>query len=91
MVERTSELKSAVFSIPTKGTGELKVLAHTVTADGSSSPLEGILEVSGKGGDGDPLRYDLKLTGGSLLMPIDSNSCRVTFTLHKPSSSLPEA
>ncbi len=90
MVERTSELKSAVFLIPTKGTGELKVLAHTVTADGSSSPLEGILEVSGKGGDGEPLRYDLKLTGGSLLMPIDSNSCRVTFTFHKPSSSLPE-
>jgi len=90
MVERALELKNAVFSIPTKGTGELKVLAHTVTSDGSSSPLEGILEVSGQEGNEEPLRYDLKLAGGSLLIPIDSSSCRVTFTLQKESSSPPE-
>jgi hypothetical protein len=84
VVENAPELKSAAFSIPTQGTGELKVLAHTVTADGCSSPLDGILEVSG---NEETRRFDLKLTNGSLLMPIRVNSYRVTFTPYKPPPS----
>jgi len=88
IVENASELKSAAFLIPAKGTRELKILAHRVTADGCSWPLEGTLEVSG---NGETRCFDLKLTSGSLLMPIGGNSYRVAFTLHKPSSSPSEA
>lgn len=86
-LENANELKSAAFTIPVHGAEELKILAYSVTEDGSSSPLDSSVEVSGQGGT---KCFDLKLTNGSLLMPIDGNSYRVTFTLHKPPLSLSE-
>jgi len=75
-VENTAKLKNASFSIAAHGAGELKVLAHIFTANGSSSPLKVILKVE----ENEETRlFDLKLKlmDGSLLMPIKEMAASV--------------
>jgi hypothetical protein len=83
-LEKAEELKGLVFTIPAHGARELKVLAYSIGSDGSSSSLEGTVEVHG---NGESQCFELKLMNGSLLLPIDEKSYRVTFTLQKADPS----
>jgi hypothetical protein len=84
-VENVEELTSATFSIPAHEDRELKVFAHNVRSDSSSSPLDGILELNM---NGKIRRLDLKLINGCLLIPIEGNPFQMTFLFHKPSGVL---
>ena len=81
-IENAEELRSITFSIPKHLSREFKVLAHKVKSDNSSSPLDGILELSI---NGKIQRFDLKLINGSLLIPIESHPFQVAFIFQKPS------
>ena len=86
-VENVAGLKSAAFAIPAHGAEELKILAYSVSADGSSSPLGGILQVNQ---DDVTRRFDLKLANGSLLIPITGGNLRIAVLFSQSSASLLE-
>ena len=81
-IDNTEELRSATFSIPAHEARELKVLAHNVRPDSSSSPLDGMLELKM---NGKIQQFDLKLINGCLLIPIEGNPFQMTFLFQKPS------
>lgn len=78
-----SSLRRATFQLPATSARELKVWAHTVISDGSSKGLPALLEVHG----GDETRqFDLKLSGGQVLLPLTSEVCRLDIALAGPST-----
>jgi hypothetical protein len=47
---------------------------HTVTPDGSSASLPAIMELHC---EGKAKRFDLKLSGGQVVVPINGDACRL--------------
>lgn len=77
------KLRSATFHLPATQARELKVWAHTVTPDGASESLPALVEVHC--GDG-TRQFDLKLSGGQVVMPLTSGECSLRITLPKSDS-----
>jgi hypothetical protein len=88
-VENVAGLQSVTFAIPEHGAEEFKILAYSISADGSSSPLEGILQVNQ---DDVTRRFDLNLANGSLLIPVTGKGLQIVFIpSQSPAvSSIPE-
>jgi len=68
------DLRSITFHLPVTEARELKVWAHTVTPDGSSRSLPAIMELNDKG---NTKRFDLKVSGGQIVVPITGDACRL--------------
>jgi hypothetical protein len=59
------------------GAGTLKVWAHRITPGGNSEGLEGLLRVR----QGHETRlFDLKLSGGQVIVPVAGDDCEVDIT-----------
>jgi amino acid permease len=83
-VPTPSSLRYAIFQVPAEQIQELKVWAHKVTPEGDSEGLPALLEV--RCGD-ETTRFDLKLSGGQVLLPLTSETCRLEITLAESSAS----
>lgn len=77
-----ASLRCANFQLPATQARELKVWAHKVTPEGDSEGLPALLEVHC---GGEKKEFDLKLSGGQVVLPLDSEARRLTITL--PESS----
>ncbi len=78
-----SSLRYAAFQLPAGQSQELKVWAHKTTPEGDSESLPALLEVHC--GD-ETTHFDLKLSGGQVLLPLTSKECRLEITLPEPSA-----
>ncbi len=83
-VPMLSTLRYATFHLPATLARELKVWAHTVTPEGSSEGLPALLEVHC---GNETRRFDLKLSGGEVVLPLTSDACWLRMTLPEPSGS----
>ncbi len=83
-VPRFSALRSATFHLPATTARELKVWAHRITHEGSSEGLPAVAEVHC---GNDTRRFDLKLSGGQVVLPLTRDTCMVRITLPEPSVS----
>jgi amino acid permease len=82
-VPTPSSLRYAVFRVPVGQARELKVWAHKVTLEGDSESLPALLEVHcGE----KTARFDPKLSGGQVLMPLTGETCQLEITLPEPSA-----
>jgi AcrR family transcriptional regulator len=70
-----SELRHAHFDLPATRARELKVWAHRIAPDGNSEALPGLLTLHS---DGLEHQFDLKMSGGQVLVPIAGNACRLS-------------
>lgn len=68
------DVRSVTFHLPATQARELKVWVHTVTPDGSSASLPAIMELHC---EGKAKRFDLKLSGGQVVVPISGDACRL--------------
>lgn len=73
-----SSLRYATFQLPSKRIEELRVWAHRGKPNGDSESLPALLEVH----RGDKtMQFDLKLSGGKVLLPLISDGCCLKITL----------
>ncbi|MUG91971.1 hypothetical protein F7734_05660 [Scytonema sp. UIC 10036] len=72
-----SSLSYATFQLPTKRTEELRVWAHKDKPNGDFESLPAYLEVC-RGNK--KMQFDLKLSGGKVLLPAIGNECYLTIT-----------
>ena len=77
-VANFARLQQATFDLPRGQATELKVWAHTLTAVGDSEGLPARLEV--RQGE-DTAQFDLGLSGGQAVTPIDGERVQATLTL----------
>jgi amino acid permease len=77
-VPRFSSLRYVNFHLPATQAQELKVWAHRITPEGGSEGLPARLEVHC---DGEKREFDLKLSGGQVVLPLTGESCRLEITL----------
>ena len=80
-VPMLSALRHATFHLPATSARELKVWAHRVTPDGGSEGLPVLLEVHC---GNERSRFDLKLSGGEVVLPLSSDACWLRITLPEP-------
>lgn len=73
-----SKLTSAALDLPAGPARELKVWVHRVTTDGASEPLPALVEVEA---GQETRRFDLRLTGGQVVLPTRGAACTVRITL----------
>jgi hypothetical protein len=80
-----SSLRSAAFRLPATQAKELKVWAHRITPDGDSEGLPGLLEVhlANK-----TRRFDLKLSGGQVVLPLTGAECWLEITFDALSTGI---
>jgi hypothetical protein len=78
-----SSLRSAAFRLPATQAKELKVWAHRITPDGDSEGLPGLLEVHLAN---ETRRFDLKLSGGQVVLPLTGGECWLEIKLDAPST-----
>ena len=77
-VPQFSQLRSAVFRLPTGEAHDLKVWAHRVTPEGDTESLPVRLEVQ----RGDEMeRFDLRLSRGQALIPLKSERNKVVYAV----------
>ena len=77
-----SSLRYVTFQLPTKRIEELRVWAHRDKPNGDSESLPALLEVD----RGDKtMQFDLKLSGGKVLLPLIKDACCLKITLPEPS------
>ena len=69
-----SELRYAQFDLPAMQVQELKIWAHRIAPDGNSEALPGLLTLHN---DGVERQFDLRLSGGQVLVPIADGACRL--------------
>jgi amino acid permease len=84
VLPQLSALRYVTFHLPATSARELKVWAHTVTPEGSSEGLPALAEVHC---GNETRRFDLKLSGGQVVLPLTGDACWVRITLSEPSSS----
>ncbi|MBL7182938.1 MAG: hypothetical protein ISS50_00645 [Anaerolineae bacterium] len=72
-----SSLRHATFRLPASQAQELKVWAHRVTPEGDSESLPALAEVRC---GSETTRFDLKLSGGQIVLPLTSEACRLEIT-----------
>jgi amino acid permease len=82
-VPTPSSLRYAIFQVPAGQAQDLKVWAHKVTPEGDSEGLPALLDVLC--GD-ETTRFDLKLSGGQVVLPLTSRPCRLELTFPEPSA-----
>jgi len=82
-VPTSSLLRYAIFQVRAEQARELKVWAHKTTPEGDSEGLPALLEV--RCGDA-TTRFDLKLAGGQVTVPLTSAACRLEITFPEPST-----
>ena len=77
-IQAFSAMRSVTFLLPATQARELKVWAHTVTPDGASESLPAHAEVCC---DNDTKQFDLRLSGGQIVLPLTAGECalRITF------------
>jgi amino acid transporter len=68
-----SELRHAHFHLPATRARELKIWAHRIAPDGNSEALPGLLTLHN---DGLEQQFDLRLSGGQVLVPIAGSACQ---------------
>jgi hypothetical protein len=85
-VPPVSKLRSIVLRLPPGDARELKVWTHRVTPDGISEPLPAVVEIRG---EGQMKRFDLKLSGGQVVVPLTGGGCRIEMAF--PENELPPA
>jgi hypothetical protein len=71
-------MRSVTFHLPPTQARELKVWAHTVTADGASQSLPAIVEVQC---GNESKQFDLKLSDGQIVLPVTDGECGLRITL----------
>jgi len=73
-----SKLRYATFHLPAMEARELKVWAHKVTPDGNSQGLPALVEFH----CGSEIKqFDLKLSGGQIVLPVAGDECWLRLTL----------
>jgi hypothetical protein len=83
-----SRLRYAAFDLPATSARELKVWAHRIAPDGSSEGLPAILEVR----TGNEIKeFDLKLSGGQVVLPLGAGDCRLRIVLPEQGGSDPDS
>lgn len=78
-----SSLRYAIFRLPTRREEELRVWAHRSNASGDSKSLPALVEVESGNKN---MQFDLKLSGGRVLLPIIGDMCCLKIAF--PESSL---
>jgi hypothetical protein len=73
-----SSLRYAKFQLPAIQARDLKVWAHKITPEGNSEGLPALLEVHRGHEKKD---FDLKLSGGQVVLPLEGQACRLAITL----------
>jgi amino acid permease len=73
-----SSLRYATFQLPATPARELKVWVHRVTPAEDSKSLPALLEVH-RGGKTE--RFDLRSSGGQIVLPFSGEACRLQITL----------
>ncbi|UCC64864.1 MAG: hypothetical protein JSV36_07435 [Anaerolineae bacterium] len=79
-----SSMRDAKFQLPAIQARELKVWAHKITPEGDSEGLPALLEVH-RGHE--KKEFDLKLSGGQVVLPLDGQACRLAITLPESSGT----
>jgi hypothetical protein len=79
-----SALRYATFHLPATAARELKVWAHKITPDGGSEGLPALLEVHC---GNETRRFDLKLSGGEVVLPLSNDACWLKITLPEEASA----
>jgi hypothetical protein len=79
-----SSLRYVNFRLPATQARELKMWAHKITPEGDSEGLPVWLEVHC---GGEKKEFDLKLSGGQVVLPLNGEACRLTITLTESSSA----
>jgi hypothetical protein len=77
-VPAPSKLQDVAIRLPAGPARELKVWVHRVTAEGVSEALPALIEVPGRTGT---RRFDLALSSGQVVVPLDAGECAVRITL----------
>jgi hypothetical protein len=79
-----SSLRRATVQLSGSQSRELKVWAHTITYEGYSESLPGILHLNSDNGSKE---FDLRLSDGEVIIPFNGKPCRltITFTERTPS------
>jgi hypothetical protein len=72
------DLRSVTFHLPATHARELKVWAHKVTPDGASEGLPALVEVRR---ENEIKQFDLKLSGGQVVLPFAGGECLLRITL----------
>ncbi|HKA21901.1 MAG TPA: hypothetical protein VKN18_26730 [Blastocatellia bacterium] len=75
------DLRSITFHLPVTQARELKVWAHTVTADGASESLPVHVDVYC---GNETKQFDLRLSGGQIVLPLTVGECSLRITLPEP-------
>jgi hypothetical protein len=71
-VPALATLRYATFELPAHVARQLEVWAHRVSASGESTALPAVAQVQ----DGaQPQRYDVRLSGGRLIVPLSGGAC----------------
>ena len=78
-----ADLRSVTFKLPATEARELKVWAHTITPDGASVSLPGVVEVQC---ENESRQFDLKLSDGQIVMPLTDGECWLRITLPEADS-----
>jgi len=79
-----SALRYAAFQLPATDARELKVWAHQITPEGNSEGLPARLQVDW---GGEKKEFDLKLSAGQVVLPLDGAACQLTMTLPESSGT----
>ncbi|HAX78723.1 MAG TPA: hypothetical protein DCY88_23550 [Cyanobacteria bacterium UBA11372] len=77
-------LRYAIFRLPTHQEKELRVWAHKSSSSSDSKSLSALVEIENGNKN---MQFDLKLSGGRVLLPLISNACRLKIAFPEPSSS----
>jgi len=78
-----SSLRYATFQLPATPARELKVWVHRVTPEGDSKSLPALLELH-RGGESVQARteqFDLRASGGQIVLPFSGEACRLHIAL----------
>jgi hypothetical protein len=75
-----ADLHSITFKLPPSEACELKVWAHSIKPDGSSAGMPANVELEY---GSNIQRFDLKISGGEILVPINGDACRVQISFAK--------
>ena len=78
-----SSLRYATFQLPATPARELKVWVHRITPAGDSKSLPALLELH-RGGESVQARteqFDLRASGGQIVLPFDGEACRLHIAL----------
>lgn len=78
-----SALRHAAFHLPMTDAGELKIWVHRVTPEGASEGLPAVVEVPSENGT---RQFDLKLSGGQVVLPLTEREFSFRIVMPEPES-----